>query len=110
MQIMGSHPGLAKSIIGFNSLHIITGKSYSETATNPDHNLLLEIRKRRLRYLEHVLRMDDQRLGKRTLLAYVNPTPSPGSLHDDCNGKSVDTLLDLAFDRKRWNSLMNNLF
>ena len=105
-------PDVAKSIIGFNSrcLHIITGKNYSETATNPDLNLLLKIRKRRLRYLGHVLRMEDQRLVKRTLLAYVYPTPPPGSLLDDCNGKSVDTLIELAADRKRWSSLVNNLF
>ena len=42
------NPDLAKYVISFNSrcIHIITGKSYSEIATNPDHNLLLEICKR----------------------------------------------------------------
>ena len=53
-----------KRINGFNSrcLHIITGKDYRDTAVNPDYNLMLAIRKRRLRYVGHILRMEPDRL------------------------------------------------
>ena len=61
-------------INGFNSrcLHVITNKDYRETATNPDVNILLLIRCRRMRFVGHVLRMDEQRLLRRTLEAYVH--------------------------------------
>ena len=85
-----------KTINGFNSrcLHVITGKSYRETATQPDFDLVLAIRKRRLRYLGHVLRMSDDRLVKRTLEAHVSSQSHgipDGSLLDDpqCNGESL---------------------
>ena len=102
---------VVRTVNGFNSrcLHIITGKSYRETATNPEFDLVKAIRKRRLRYLGHILRMDSQRLVRRTLLAYVNPVPPPGSLLDDCKGKSIASLVQLAADRKKWNRLVNSI-
>jgi len=58
---------------GFNSrcLHTITKRPHRATATNPEYNLVLAIRKRRLRYAGHILRMDPNRLVRRTLAAYV---------------------------------------
>ena len=102
---------VVRAVNGFNSrcLHIITGKSYRETASNPEFDLVKAIRKRRLRYLGHILRMDSQRLVRRTLLAYVNPVPPPGSLLDDCKGKSIASLVQLAADRKKWNRLVNSI-
>ena len=48
------------------------GKRVQESAINPHYNnLILTIRKRRLRYLSHIFQMDENRLVRRTLVAYV---------------------------------------
>ena len=107
---------VARSVNGFNSrsLHVITKQGFRETATNPKFNLVLEIRKRRLRYLGHVLRMDPDRLVRRTLLAYVcsqtHGIPA-GSLLDDphCKGRSINTLIDLAADRRSWSRSVDSI-
>jgi hypothetical protein len=100
-------------INGFNSrcLHVITGKPYRETAMNPDFDLVLAVRRRRLRFLGHVLRMNDSRLVKRTFLAYVYGSSSipAGSLLEDCNTKNLEELLDLARDKKKWSELCERL-
>ena len=101
-----------QKINGFNSrcLHIITGDSYRNTATKPVFNLVRAIRRRRFKYLGHVLRMHPDRLIRQTLLAYVNgPNGAPdGSLLDDCQGKSsINSLTSLAYDRKGWQRFMN---
>ena len=102
-----------KSVNGFNSrcLHIITQKCHRETASNPVFNLTLAIRKRRLRYLGHILRLADDRLLKRTLRAYVctNAGPPQGSLLQDCGHSTFGDLELMARDRKRWNKFVNNL-
>ena len=56
---------------GFNSrcLHVITGQDYRVTATAPEYDLLLTIRKRRLRYRGHIIRMPDRRVVRRALAA-----------------------------------------
>ena len=48
-----------RMIHGFNSccLHVITGEDYRATATTPVYDLVLAVRKRRMRYLGHVLRL-----------------------------------------------------
>ena len=102
-----------KMINGFNSrcLHVITKKDYRDTATNPDHDLVLSIRQRRMRFLGHILRMDTSRLLRRTLVAYVEGGDSlpTGSLLQDCGGRTVKQLSKLARDRRQWNRLVNNL-
>ena len=91
---------------GFNSrcLHTITKRPYRATATNPEYNLVLAIRKRRLRYAGHILRMNPNRLVRRTLCAYVNGGSSvpDGSLLQDCARGSFDDLASLASDRSLW--------
>ena len=49
---------VTRSINGFNSrcLHVMTGEHYRETAIAPAYDLVLAVRRRRLRYLGHVLR------------------------------------------------------
>ena len=83
-------------------LHIITGKDYRDTAVNPDYNLMLAIRKRRLRYFGHILRMEPDRLVRKTLCAYANggigPLPE-GSLLMDCPEMPFDELTELAGHR-----------
>ena len=102
-----------KLLNGFNSrcLHIITKQTYRATATNPAHNLLLAIRKRRLRYLGHILRMATGRLVRRTLTAYVNGGTSvpEGSLLQDCEPVTFEELARLANDRRSWQLRVNNL-
>ena len=104
---------IKRLINGLNSrcLHVITGKDYRETATNPDFNLVLAIRQRRLRYLGHILRMNSRRLVRRTLVAYIHGgvgVPS-GSLMEDCGEMRLEELICLARDRKRWNTKVNAL-
>ena len=104
---------VCRKINGFNSrcLHVITGDHYRTTATNPAFNLLLSVRKRRLRFLGHILRMSDERLLKRTLVAYVNGGESipAGSLLMDCSDQPLPALELLASDRKQWRSMVDNL-
>ena len=81
---------------GFNNrcMHSITGQEYRESAINPRYNLMLTIRKRRLRYLGHILRMDENRLVRRTLAAYVNGGSAvpEGSLLQDCGCRTFEDL------------------
>ena len=79
---------IKKMINGFNSrcLHVLTNKNYRDTATNPDLNLVLLIRRRRLRYLGHILRMERHRLVRRVLAAYMHGGVPDGSLLQDCEG------------------------
>jgi len=62
---------IRRSINGFNSrcIHVITGDTYANTARNPPFDLVLTIRRRRLRFLGHVLRMKKNRLVRRTFEA-----------------------------------------
>ena len=100
-----------KAINGFNSrcLHVITGKPYRETAVNPDFNLLLAIRKRRLRFLGHILRLDPDRLLKRLLIAYVGTCSRAGSLLEDCGSVGIRKLCRKAANRDGWRSRVNAL-
>ena len=95
-----------RSINGFNSrcLHAITKADYRETATNPIFDLMLAIRCRRMRFLGHILRMDTDRLVRRTLAAYVHGGEHvpPGSLLEDCEPLMFEDLAIQARDRKEW--------
>ena len=63
-----------RSINWFNSrcLHVMTGEHYRETATAPAYDLVLAERRRRLRYLGHVLRMPADRMVRCALIALVS--------------------------------------
>ncbi len=95
-----------RTINGFNSrcLHVVTKAGYRETATNPAFDLTLAIRRRRMRFLGHVLRMDGSRLLRRALVAYVHggELMPAGSLLEDCGHTAFADLTRLAADRKRW--------
>ena len=118
---MPANPGTSqrlseKTVNGFNSrcLNVITKEGYRVTATTPKFNLVLAIRKRRIRYIGHILWMDEDRLVRRTLLAYVcsktHGIPA-GSLMDDeiCKNRSVAELSELAKDRRRWKNLISKM-
>ena len=105
---------VVKTINGFNSrcLHVITGKSYRETATNPDFDLVRSIRQRRLRYLGHILRLPKDRLLRRALFAYImggDSVPEGSLVMDITNFQSLDELAEVAADRKQWKELVDNL-
>jgi hypothetical protein len=104
---------IRRMINGFNSrcLHVITKKHYRETATNPDFDLVLSIRQRRLRYLGHIMRMPPDRLVRRTLKAYVDggATRPEGSLFDDCVDLPFEDIADLARKKDEWESTVKNL-
>ena len=79
----------------------MTGEHYRETATAPAYDLVLAVRRRRLRYLGHVLRMPADRMVRCALLALVidashYPT---GSLFSDCQGIALPQLVVMASSR-----------
>ncbi|KAI8514508.1 hypothetical protein Bbelb_070990 [Branchiostoma belcheri] len=94
---------VTRMINGFNSrcLQVITKKHFRGTATNPDYNLMLTIRHRRLRYLGHILRMDPSRLVRRTLKAYVcgGDNPPEGSLLMDYMAENLPPPDDDAIEQ-----------
>ena len=77
-----------RSINGFNRrcLPVITGQDYRHTATAPLFDLLRAIRQRRLRYLGHILRMTENRVVRRALMALTGTGThyAEGSLLVDC--------------------------
>ena len=82
---------VTRSINGFNSrcLHVMPGEHYRETATAPAYDLVLAVRRRRLRYLGHVLRMPADKMVRCALMALVSDSfmyPT-GSLFSDCRGR-----------------------
>ena len=52
----------------------MTGEHYRETATAPAYDLVLAVRRRRLRYLGHVLRMPSDRMVRCALMTLVTDT------------------------------------
>ena len=104
---------VTRKINGFNSrcLHAIAGESYRDTATKPVVDLLLQIRRRRMRYLGHVLRMLHDRLVRKTLMAYIDGGRHipEGLLLMDCRNEPLDAIIACAADRKKWNERVLNL-
>ena len=103
---------VTRSINGFNSrcLHVMRGEHYRETATAPAYDLVLAVRRRRLRYLGHVLRMSADRMVRCALMALVSysviyPT---GSLFSDCQGVPLPQLVAMAANRAMWCSQSKN--
>ena len=95
-----------RSINGSNSrcLHVMKGEHYPETATAPAYDLVLVLRRRRLRYLGHVLRMPADRMVRCALMAlviYARHYPT-GSLFNDCQGIALPQLVPMASSRTTW--------
>ena len=82
-----------------------------ELARDPPFDLVLTIRKRRLRYLGHILRMEQDRLVKRTLIALTKGgTVYPeGSLFMDVENRSFKELELLAKQKGHWSELVDGL-
>ena len=92
-----------RSINGFNSrcLHVMTGEHYRETATAPAYDLVLAVRRRRLRYIGHVSRMPSDRMVRCALMApVIDASHYPkGSLFSDCQGIALPQLVAMASSR-----------
>ena len=104
---------VTRTINGFNStcLHVITGDDYRVTATAPAYDLVLAVRKRRLRYLGHVLCLPADRMVRRALMAHVmvcRQYPA-GSLFSDCADVSLPQLVTMASDRATWHAKVASL-
>ena len=103
---------VVRMINGFNSrcLHAITGEDYRTTATVPVYNLVLAVRKRRLRYLGHVLRLSAESIVRRSLLALVKGGAQypEGSLFSDCEA-GLPQLEALSLDRSAWRDKVSSL-
>ena len=75
------------------------------------YDLVLAVRKRRLRYLGHVLRLPADRMVRRALLAHVmgcRQYPA-GSLFSDCADVSLPQLVTMASDRAMWRAKVVSL-
>ena len=104
---------VTRSINGFNSrcMDVMTGEHYRDTATAPAYDLELAVRRRRLRYLGHVLCMPADRLVRCALMALVSafvmyPTDS---LFSDCQGVALPQLVAMASNRAMWRAKVASL-
>ena len=98
-------------INGWNSrsLAVMSGRRIEDEARYPSVDLVSALRVRRLRWLGHVLRMDDSRLVKRVFMATEQPYKK-GSIFTDAPEHTTTVELEkLAQDREGWNILVNKL-
>ena len=102
-------------INGFNSrcLHVMTGDHYRETATAPPYDLVLAVRRRRLRYLGHVLRMPADGMVRRAVMALVSYSMAmqypTGRLFSDCQGVALPQRVAMASNRATWRAKVASL-
>ena len=89
---------------GFNSkcLSTITGRTIVEEARAPTFDLVLTIRKARLAWLGHVLRMDEDRSTLRSLRAYIHNNKNASILLDAPQFIDFEHLVRLASNRTLW--------
>ena len=102
---------VTRMINGWNarSLAVMSGRQIKDEARKPSFDLVSALRVRRLRWLGHVLRMDDRRLVKRVLMATEQPYQK-GSIFS--YAPSHDTTVELetlAQNRDGWNETVNKL-
>ena len=101
-----------KTLNGFNSrcLSFITGENLRDTATQPGFDLVSAVIRRRLRFAGHILRMDEDRLLRQTLLAYLNSLKCrEESILHGCEDMSLDEIIELAMNRSAWSDHINSL-
>ena len=77
------------------------GEHCRDTATVPAYDLVLAVRRRRLRYIGHVLRMPSDWMVRCALMALViDPSHYPmGSLFRDCQCIALSQLVVMASSR-----------
>jgi len=103
-------PATLRMLNGFNSrcLSQISGCSYRDEAVSPSYNLVAAVRRRRMRWLGHILRMPDERLLPQTIrgIASDGPPYPTGSILMDCRADLAE-LQAMAVDRAAWDSYCN---
>ena len=85
----------------------ITKRSTHEEAKDPTFDAIESVYQRRWTYLGHVLRMEEDQPVRKFLLG-TSPDRSPyipGSLLDDTDFDTIDEMVIVANDRKRWKKL-----
>ena len=109
----GALQGVTKMVNGFNSrcLSIITGEDYRETAVRPEFDLVATVMKRRLRFAGHTLRMDTDRLLRRTFITYLKSwtTRPAGTVLHGLDSMPIDEIETLARNRRAWSRHVNSL-
>ena len=99
-------PKLQRRLNGANSklLSHFTGKTIIEEATtlttSPDLNK--EIRRRRLRWADHILRLDESRMVRRAVAEQLLMGQQGGLLMDAPQGLQLDALTQLAPQKSDW--------
>ncbi len=85
-------------------LLVITGREPRETATDPEFDLVAVVVRRRLRFAGHILRMDPDRLLRRTFVAYSNATDTrpTGSLLYGLDSMTFEEIVAMAENRSDW--------
>ena len=89
----------------------MTGVHYREPATAPAYDLVLAVRRRRLRYLGHVLRMSADRMVRCALMALVSDAVKypAASLFSDCQGVALPQLVAMASNHAMWRAKVASL-
>ena len=89
----------------------MTGEHNRETATAPAYDLVLTVRRRRLLYPGHVLRMPADKMVRCTLMALVSDSVMypTGSLFSDCQGVALPQLVAMAANRAMWRAKVASL-
>ena len=90
-------------------LSIITGRSVREETIEPSFNLLYHLRSRRLRWLGHILRMEDSRLLRAVVCSAQQPYPAGSIFMDAPPHSSMDHLVKLAGRKKSWSRMVKRL-
>ena len=105
---------LQKIIRGWNSrcLHRITDRSYRDECVEPSLDILARAKPRRMKFLGHVLRSDNNYLAKQVLLAdgerqmkEMNRYEEGAILSEAPYHRSLKKLQELAQDRPRWKKM-----
>ena len=87
-------------------LAFITGRSIKSEYKYPSKDLVATLRVRRVRWLGHVLRMED-RLVKSVITQIRQPYPDGSIFMDAPRHSSMEQLIELAEDRESWNLHVN---
>ena len=91
-------------------LAFITGRSIRREYKYPSFNLVAALRVRRLRWLGHVLRMEDGFREVKTVLTQMcQPYPEGSLLMDAPRHRNTQQLITMAQDKGEWNIIVNAL-
>ena len=90
-------------------LSFITGNSIRSEYLWPSWDLVATLRVRRLRFLGHVLRSDEERMTRRAILTLKKPYPPGFILMDAPRHSTPQELIPMAEDKESWNIEVNAL-